>query len=167
MRVSCWPLLLLPLLAACDPEIEPAKVQPPTQALPVTPSSAPEVVPPRFEAKPAAEPAQVTPAPESRDAGKAPQPAKAASRGQPAASHEDDNQAAALDLSLPPSLVERLNSVERDGESTPAPLLPPLFEAPDKDSEPVSLSGRLITDEAEADALKSVDGVELKFEVRR
>ncbi|QLC74562.1 hypothetical protein LPB260_28190 [Pseudomonas sp. LPB0260] len=177
--------LLVPLLSACEPEVKPAKVEPsknvapaeakapaqaPAQALSTPPADAPAAAP--TEAGPGPEvpeePQAVAPVPAAVTPSKAAPP--------PAASRAEEQQASApvapvqpehatLDLSLPPELLEQLSAEGVPGEVA-APLLPPLFEE-DAAGDPFQLSGRLITNEDDADYWESVDGAELQFKFKR
>ncbi|WP_439861676.1 hypothetical protein [Pseudomonas sp. MBLB4136] len=173
--------LLVPLLSACEPEVKPAKVEPsnnvapaeakaPAQALSTPPADAPAAAP--TEAGPGPEvpeePQALVPVPAAVTPSKAAPP--------PAASRAKEQQASAqavpvqpehatLDLSLPPELLEQLSAEGVPGEVA-APLLPPLFEE-DAAGDPFQLSGRLITNEDDADYWESVDGAELQFKFKR
>ena len=174
MRVMRY-LVLTPfivLLSACDPEVKPAKVEPPKSAAPAeqqAPAPAPE---PPVVVQPQAARQQPEPAPQpqlARASNEAPKPAVAS---QAKASQESAKAVRAhapkveLDLSLPPELLEQANAQGSSGEAA-APLLPPLFEEKATASDPLQLSGRLITNEADADYWKSVEGAELQFEIKR
>ncbi|NQD95133.1 hypothetical protein HP532_21000 [Pseudomonas sp. CrR25] len=161
-----WPLaLLLPLLSACEPKVEPAKTEPAkTAAAPTATSLAPAAA-----AKPqpvAVHPTPVAAAPRAaadgqRAMGAGPTPAKP---GKTTATQEAPKSK--LDLSLPPEVLEQLQAEDARDEAL-APLLPPLFEEKQPAVSPFQLSGRLITNEGDDDYWNSVDGAELQFEFKR
>ena len=159
-------VLLLPLLSACEPKVEPAKVEAEKAApaaveevaKPVAASPAPAVQVPA--AVPKAPPAKVaTPAAATVARPKAATPAVATAQQEPPKSK--------LDLSLPPELVERLQAEDGGVETTLAPLLPPLFEPKRPAVNPFQLSGRLLTNDGGEDYWNSVDGAEVQFEFKR
>jgi hypothetical protein len=174
--------LLVPLLSACEPEVKPAKVEPsknvapaeakaPAQALSTSPADAPAAAEteagqgPEVPEEPqavAAVPPTVTPSKT------APPPAASRAKVQqaPAQIAPVRPEQATLDLSLPPELLEHLNAEGVPGEAAP-PLLPPLFEEDAAAGDPFQLSGRLITNEDDADYWESVDGAELQFKFKR
>lgn len=158
-------LLLVPLLTACEPETEPAKVVPekaPPAAVeqkPVTQveKPAPVVAKPAAPTKPA--PAVAHDAPPA-----APKQPKVAAKApaEPAAEPPKSK----LDLSLPPEVAEQLNA-ENQGDAALAPLLPPLFEEKTTAQNPFQVSGKLLTNEVDKDYWDSVEGAELQFEFKR
>lgn len=146
--------LLIPLLSACEPKVEPVKVEEQ-----VEPAAATVVVD-----RPVVLSAAPAPAPSPRSAVKA-----AAPSAKPEVAVDEVAVAQAprpqLDLSLPPELIESTGSA--DSGVAPAPLLPPMFEAEQAQVEPFQLSGRLISNEGEEDYWDSLDGAELQFEFKR
>ncbi|MDH1261487.1 hypothetical protein [Pseudomonas sp. GD03944] len=158
-------LLLVPLLTACEPETEPAKVVPektPPAAVeqkPVTEveQPAPEVAKAEAPAKPAATVAPKAPA-------AAPKPPKVAAKAPPESAAEAPKTK--LDLSLPKDLAEQLNAEDR-GDAALVPLLPPLFEEKKPEQNPFQVSGKLLTNDVDKDYWDSVEGAELQFEFKR
>lgn len=146
--------LLMALLSACEPKVEPARieVQKPT-ASEVEAPSPPIAEAPTALALPAAAPrapvASVKPAAA---------PAKAADEPAPSVR---------LDLSLPPEWAKPLPTGHSETEVALAPLLPPLFEPKPATVSPFQLSGRLITNDGDEDYWKSLDGAEVQFEFKR
>lgn len=143
--------LLIPLLNGCEPKVEPAKVEPEKAAPAVVAEPAPAVAAeqPVIPVEPVRRPKAAVPAaPVASNAEKAPPPAE-------------------LDLSLPPELMTQVLAEQGDGQAALAPLLPPLFEDRQPPVGPFQLSGRLITNEADEDYWKSLDGAELQFEFKR
>lgn len=148
--------LLIPVLGACKPEPEPARVVPEkvppavVEPEPAAQNTAPEVVvPPETTPK-------ATPRP-------------AVTRASPASAAEGpaDPPKTKLDLSLPPELVEQLNAEDQGLETAMTPLLPPLFEPRRPVENPFQLSGRLLTNDDNKDYWDSVEGAELQFEFKR
>jgi hypothetical protein len=170
--------LLLPLLSACEPDAKPAKVEPsknvapaeskaPVQALSTPPADAPTAASTEAGQVPE-KPQAVAPVPAAVTPSKAaPPPAASRAKVQQASAQVAPLQPehATLDLSLPPELLEQLSAEGVPGEVA-APLLPPLFEE-DAAGDPFQLSGRLITNEGDADYWESVDGAELQFKFKR
>ncbi|MGE8499479.1 MAG: hypothetical protein ACN6O6_18410 [Pseudomonas sp.] len=154
-------LLLVPLLTACNPETEPAKVVPektPPAAVeqkPVTQVEKPAPAVAKVEAP--AKPAPVV-APKAPAA--APKPPKVAAKA------PEEPPKTKLDLSLPKDLAEQLNA-EDQGDAALAPLLPPLFEEKKPAQNPFQVSGKLLTNEVDKDYWDSVEGAELQFEFKR
>ncbi|WP_332816411.1 hypothetical protein [Ramlibacter sp.] len=159
-------VLLLPLLSACEPKVEPVKVKPEK----VVPAAVEEVAKP-LAASPAPAvqaPAAVPKAPQAKVA----TPAAAAAARPKAVKPEvveggQDLPKTKLDLSLPPELAEQLKAEDGGAEAALAPLLPPLFEQKRPVVNPFQLSGRLITNEHDEDYWNSVEGAEVQFEFKR
>ena len=153
--------LLLPLLSACEPKVEPAKV---AAEKPASSAAVPSVVapPPAVQAPAAAKAPPAKPRPPAAAAGARPKAAQAEG------GEADQAQARTkLDLSLPPELAEQLRAEDRGTETALAPLLPPLFEPKRSAVNPFQLSGRLLTNDGDEDYWNSVDGAELQFEFKR
>lgn len=154
-------LLLVPLLTACNPETEPAKVVPEK-----TPPAAVEQKPVTQVEKPApavakAEaPAKPAPVVAPKASAAAPKPPKVAGKA------PEEPPKTKLDLSLPKDLAEQLNA-EDQGDAALAPLLPPLFEEKKPAQNPFQVSGKLLTNEVDKDYWDSVEGAELQFEFKR
>ncbi|UTW08355.1 hypothetical protein [Pseudomonas benzenivorans] len=163
------PALFIALLSACDPEVKPAKVEPATSAVPEAQESKPK---PPVAAQPQAAHQAPEPVPQPKAASVQREPAEPPLETPPKVPQApvqavpEPALAAKLDLSLPPELLEQVNAQGVAGEAA-APLLPPLFEEKATTHDPLQLSGRLITNEADADYWKSVEGAELQFEIKR
>lgn len=157
-------LLLIPLLSACEPKVEPAKVAV------EKPDSSAAVAPPPVAAPP---PAVLAPAAVAKAAPARPTPPAAAAGARPKAAQAEGGEAdqgqarTKLDLSLPPELAEQLRAEDSGAETALAPLLPPLFEQKRPVLNPFQLSGRLLTNDGDEDYWNSVDGAEVQFEFKR
>lgn len=157
-------MLLLPLLSACEPKVEPARVAA------EKPASTAAVAPPPVVAPPPAvqAPAAVAKAPPAEPASSAAAAGARPKAAQAEGGEADQKQARAkLDLSLPPELAEQLQAEDSGAEMALAPLLPPLFEPKRPAVNPFQLSGRLLTNDGGEDYWNSVDGAEVQFEFKR
>ncbi|WPC03607.1 hypothetical protein SBP02_12535 [Pseudomonas benzenivorans] len=162
--------LSIPLLSACDPEVKPAKVVPPGSTTPTqqhapAPEPPPVVVPAQAAREESDSLSQAQPSASAAQAPAPPVVPPVAAPKVPAAV-EPEQPSPSLDLSLPPELLEQA-SVQEDGGSGRAPLLPPLFEEKPATDGPFQLSGRLINEDRGADDWSSVEGAELQFEFKR
>lgn len=109
----------------------------------------------------------LTPSPEQAEAPLS-QPPKAVNKSRPGPSVAIQ-PAPAIDLRLPPQLVDELRFGEPPAQEQRASLLPPLFVEKPKPDQRFKLDGSLFTNENLREGvptLKSIDGAELELEYK-